>query len=211
MSYGIKKYRKRRIFIIYMLVSVLCAGYIAYMPEAVREKIQVRQHYEKVCGDYAGKLVTDMKRFPVRQDKAGQETLVFEDGYGDGRSYGGERKHEGIDIMTSNNEPGYFQIQSVSDGVVENIGWLELGGYRVGIRSKNGLYFYYAHLDSYVEGLRKGSRVKAGDILGYMGNTGYGREGTRGMFDVHLHFGIYISANGGEHSINPYEILCYIE
>ncbi len=71
-------------------------------------------------------------------------------------------------------------MQSVSDGTVEQMGWLELGGYRVGIRSPGGLYFYYAHLDSYAAGLQKGDTVKAGTLLGYMGDTGYGQEGTRG-------------------------------
>ena len=47
------------------------------------------------------------------------------------------------------------------------MGWLELGGYRIGIRSTHGAYLYYAHLDSYRKGLAIGDMVKAGDILGY--------------------------------------------
>ena len=43
-----------------------------------------------------------------------------------------------------------------------------------------------------------------------MGNTGYGPEGTKGKFDVHLHFGIYIDKKCKE-SINPYYSLKYIE
>ena len=95
--------------------------------------------------------------------------------------------------MASNNQRGYFQIQSVSDGVIENIGWLELGGYRMGIRSASGLYYYYAHMERYANGLKKGDCVEAGQVIGYMGDTGYGEEGTRGQFDVHLHFGIYLN------------------
>ena len=51
----------------------------------------------------------------------------------------------------------------------------------------------------------------AGDILGYLGNTGYGKEGTKGKFDVHLHFGIYVDIEGKEVSVNPYYILKWLE
>ena len=47
--------------------------------------------------------------------------------------------HEGCDIMAGNNERGYFPIVSMTDGVVERIGWLEKGGYRIGIRSLDNL------------------------------------------------------------------------
>ena len=58
----------------------------------------------------------------------------------------------------------------------------------------------------------KGRRVAAGDILGYMGNTGYGSEGTRGKFPVHLHLGIYIEVPfQKELSVNPYWLLKIFE
>jgi murein DD-endopeptidase MepM/ murein hydrolase activator NlpD len=113
--------------------------------------------------------------------------------------------------MAGNNKAGYFPVQSVSDGKVENIGWLTLGGYRIGIRSKHGAYFYYAHLDSYAKDLKKGDDVKAGEVIGYMGNTGYGEEGTKGQFEVHLHFGVYIDFDGEQFSVNPFPILKYLE
>ncbi len=113
--------------------------------------------------------------------------------------------------MTSNNKPGYFPAVSICDGTIEKMGWLELGGYRIGIRSTHGAYLYYAHLDSYRKGLAVGDTVKAGDILGYLGNTGYGKEGTKGKFDVHLHFGIYVDIEGKEVSVNPYYILKWLE
>ena len=58
---------------------------------------------------------------------------------------------------------------------------------------------------------REGDRVRAGELLGYMGDSGYGPEGTTGQFDVHLHFGIYLYQNGEEYSFNPYHLLCYLE
>ena len=75
----------------------------------------------------------------------------------------------------------------------------------------NGGYFYYAHLSCY-SNIKKGAVVKAGTLLGYMGNTGYGSIGTEGKFDVHLHFGIYIKTDNYEElSVNPYYILKYLE
>lgn len=156
-------------------------------------------------------LLGDIQFFPVPIDATRGENVKYENSWGNKRNFGGERNHEGCDIMTTNNEVGYFPVQSVSDGVVEKIGWLELGGYRIGIRAPGGAFFYYAHLDSYADGLEIGSEVKAGETLGKMGNTGYGVEGTTGKFDTHLHFGIYMDVLGKEVSVNPYQILKYIE
>lgn len=152
------------------------------------------------------KILADFTYFPVAVRTGEKETLSFDNSWGGARDYGGSRRHEGCDIMTSNNESGYFDIVSVSDGVIEKMGWLELGGYRVGVRSASGVYYYYAHLDSYREGLREGMKVQAGDVLGKMGDTGYGQEGTRGKFDVHLHFGIYMD-EAAAYSVNPFYIL----
>ena len=115
--------------------------------------------------------------------------------------------------MASNNERGYFPIISITNGVVENMGWLEQGGYRIGIRTEKGAYFYYAHLYSYIDGLKEGDKVVPGQIIGFMGDTGYSKvEGTTGNFAVHLHLGIYIETmNSGELSINPYSILRYLD
>ena len=124
------------------------------------------------------------------------------------RSYGGERRHEGTDIFASRNISNYYPIISITDGIIEQKGWLPLGGYRIGIRSESGAFFYYAHLASYEPDLTVGDTVSAGDILGFMGNTGYGEEGTVGKFPVHLHLGIYIpTLYTDEMSVNPYHIL----
>ena len=71
--------------------------------------------------------------------------------------------------------------------------------------------FLLCHLDSYAN-LDTGDEVKAGDLLGFMGDTGYGTdEGTMGKFPVHLHLGIYINSGGQEISVNPYPALKYTE
>ena len=68
-----------------------------------------------------------------------------------------------------------------------------------------------AHLDSYAD-IEEGDQVKAGELLGYMGDTGYSKvEGTTGNFPVHLHLGIYLTLNGEEISVNPYAVLKMVE
>lgn len=158
-------------------------------------------------------IFMDIKSFPVAKLSEDEEnSFSYENGWQDIRNYGGKRKHEGTDIMPKTNERGLYKILSVSDGVVENIGWLPQGGYRIGIRSNHGAYFYYAHLSNYDKEFQVGDIVKAGDALGYMGDSGYGKEGTIGKFPVHLHFGIYLhSKNGEEISINPYYVLKIIQ
>lgn len=153
----------------------------------------------------------DVKYFPIPEFASDKSmTVSYINSWMSERTYGGERGHEGTDIMSSKNERGLYPIISMTDGVVEKMGWLDKGGYRIGILAPGGAYFYYAHLESYAN-LNIGDEVKAGDILGFMGDSGYGPEGTIGKFAVHLHLGIYIYPDEKEMSINPYWILRYIE
>lgn len=153
----------------------------------------------------------DVKYFPVPEFTSDKSMAVsYTNSWMSERTYGGERGHEGTDIMASKNERGLYPIISMTDGVVSKKGWLDKGGYRIGILAPSGAYFYYAHLESYAN-LNIGDEVKAGDILGFMGDSGYGPEGTIGKFAVHLHLGIYIYPEGKEMSINPYWVLRYIE
>lgn len=164
----------------------------------------LREAYRAVFGD--------LEYFPVPRPSGGEDAAVFEDTFGASRTYGGRRTHEGTDLFGSKNISGYYPVVSVTDGVVEKVGWLPLGGWRIGIRSPSGGYFYYAHLDSYSRDFQEGDSVWAGELLGLMGDTGYGSEGTRGKFPVHLHFGIYIrTSNRREISVNPYAVLRYLE
>ncbi|MCI6044003.1 M23 family metallopeptidase [bacterium] len=159
-------------------------------------------------------IFSDLEYYPVPKNcnQGKKEQSSFENDYGEARDYGGKRSHEGIDIFGTENLEGYYPIVSVTDGVVEKIGWLTLGGYRIGIRSPHGGYFYYAHLSGYCKEFQEGDQVKAGELLGFMGNTGYGPEGTKGKFPVHLHFGIYINtSHQKEMSINPYPVLLMLK
>lgn len=154
----------------------------------------------------------DLKYFPIPEPANNIKADVsYVDSWMYERNYGGKRGHEGCDIMASENIRGYYPVVSMTDGVVLHKGWLEQGGYRIGITAPGGAYFYYAHLDSY-SGLEVGDSVKAGDLLGFMGDTGYSKiEGTTGNFPVHLHVGIYLTDTGREISVNPYPALRYLE
>ena len=168
-------------------------------------------HTKKWLKEYET-ILKDTKIFPVKPDRKNGAGWSYENSWKEERTYGGKRFHEGTDVIADNNQRGYFTVVSVSDGVVEKKGWLEKGGWRVGVRSPNGVYYYYAHLCNYVKGIEEGSEIHAGDVLGTMGDTGYSPiEGTVGNFCVHLHFGIYIDIDGEEKSVNPYWILKNIE
>ena len=159
------------------------------------------------------KIWSDVRYFPVMFWKEKPDlTVTFEDSWMSERTYGGKRGHEGTDLMASQNERGIFPIVSMTDGTVTSKGWLPKGGWRLGITSTHGGYFYYAHLDSYEKKFQEGEAVTAGQILGFMGDSGYGTEGTKGKFAVHLHLGIYIrTKHHKELSVNPYPVLKYTE
>jgi murein DD-endopeptidase MepM/ murein hydrolase activator NlpD len=143
----------------------------------------------------------------------------YVDTFGADRTYGGNRKHLGIDIMADEGVP----ITSIESGIVEQIGWNYLGGWRIGIRSDDSTrYWYYAHLRKlhpYVKTIDIGSKIESGQVIGYVGSTGYDTSILRnsmpenenavdGKFDTHLHIGFNIN---GEGYINPYPILQYLE
>ena len=115
------------------------------------------------------------------------------DDFGVGRSFGFKRKHLGHDMMGSLGTP----VVAVEGGIVEVMGWNRYGGWRIGIRSFDSKrYYYYAHLQKdhpFPEGLREGDLVQAGDIIGFMGRTGYSdKENTNNIETVHLHFGLQL-------------------
>lgn len=159
-------------------------------------------------------LLADIKYFPVPRSNKREEWVNYVNSWNYERTYKGNRTHEGTDVMGDINKDGIYPVVSVSDGYISNIGWLELGGWRIGITSPSGIYYYYAHLDSYAKEYKEGDVIRAGDIIGYMGSTGYSKvEGTKNKFPVHLHFGIYITpdpdiaADYEEIALNPYNIL----
>lgn len=127
--------------------------------------------------------------FPVTSPSGRNQVISF---WGAGRD-GGGRKHEGVDIAGSFRTP----VVAIGNGVVGSVSENNLGGKVVFVRSSSGgESWYYAHLDSQVA--VRGQQVKAGDVVGLMGNTGNAKN-----TETHLHFGIYTS--GG--AVDPFPFI----
>ena len=140
------------------------------------------------------------------------------DDFGARRTFGYERKHWGHVMMGALGTP----IVAVEGGVVEALGWNRYGGWRVGVRSFDSKrYYYYAHLQKdtpYASGLAVGDIVQAGDLLGFMGCTGYSdQENVNNIEIVHLHFGIQLIFDESQKEclseiwVDPYQIVKLLE
>ncbi len=133
------------------------------------------------------------------------------DDFGVSRSYGFRRKHLGHDMMGQVGTP----IIAVESGYVEALGWNQYGGWRIGIRSfDQKRYYYYAHLRKnfpFNKSLQIGSIVQAGDVIGYMGRTGYSHsENANNITTSHLHFGLQLIFDESQkESNNEIWIDCY--
>jgi hypothetical protein len=103
--------------------------------------------------------------------------------------------HHGIDVFAYRGAP----LVAVTSGTIQRVGWAPgstTSGIRVRLRDDCGWEYYYGHLDAAV--VNEGDRVEAGQLLGYMGNTGTG--------GVHMHFNV--SPDGGySNDINPFDLL----
>jgi murein DD-endopeptidase MepM/ murein hydrolase activator NlpD len=111
--------------------------------------------------------------------------------------------HEGNDIVAEEGTP----VVSASAGTIEAVGWTFYSGTRVGVRGADGNYYFYAHLSRVARAIRVGVAVEAGDVLGLVGNTGYGPPGHQDEFPPHLHFGI--EAPGGWEDPYPLVLRLY--
>ncbi|MCI0182097.1 MAG: M23 family metallopeptidase [Acidibacillus sp.] len=159
------------------------------------ERIVALSHVFK----YFGTTQLSERTFPLHK----RYSYSYRDTWGEGRNFGGRRSHEGTDIFASYGTP----VLSTCYGYIELIGWNRLGGWRIGLRSADNTYFYYAHLSSYARGIHQGMIVRPGQVLGYVGSSGYGKPGTSGKFPPHLHFGIYKDTGTTEWAFDPYPLL----
>ena len=128
---------------------------------------------------------TRLERFPV------QGHCGFGDTWMAGRGAG--RVHEGVDIIAATGKLVY----AVADGTITTR-WWDAPGRRAGngvkLTADDGTYFVYLHLSGFAPGLQTGSDVRAGDVIGFVGNTGSSAT-------PHLHFEIH---PWGGAAINPY-------
>lgn len=220
MGQAMKKdqWERKLAFWIVLLLCISCAVQVeqCWIYDRLQERMPSSEGETSVYDEYQQameQLWEELVCFPVPASSSAQNyEISFENTWQAERTYGGKRKHEGCDLMPAEEKRGYYPVISMTDGVVERIGWLEKGGWRIGIRSENNNYYYYAHLESYVGDWKEGDNICAGDMLGYMGDSGYGPEGTTGQFPVHLHVGIYVPlGTEGELAVNPYWMLRYLE
>jgi murein DD-endopeptidase MepM/ murein hydrolase activator NlpD len=109
--------------------------------------------------------------------------------------------HHGTDIFAPLGAP----LLAVARGTIFSVGWNDVGGYRLWLRDRQGNQFYYAHLSAFTPLAVNGAHVRAGDVIGFVGNSG-DAEGT----PYHLHFEIhpvgYLSL-GYDGAVNPYRYL----
>jgi murein DD-endopeptidase MepM/ murein hydrolase activator NlpD len=123
----------------------------------------------------------------------------FVDTFGAGRADTGW--HHGEDIFAQLGTP----VLAVAEGTVFSVGWNDLGGNRLWLRDTKGNEFYYAHLSAFSPLAVNGARVRAGDVLGFVGKSGDAEQ-----TPPHLHFEIHpvgLLPLGYDGVINPYPYL----
>lgn len=94
----------------------------------------------------------------------------------------GGRHHEGIDLFAQSGTP----VIAISDGTLFKVGWNTVGGWRFWLRDRWGNEFYHAHLSAFAPAAKEGATVKAGTVIGFVGNTGDART-----TPSHVHFEIH--------------------
>ena len=120
--------------------------------------------------------------------------VAYTDTYGVRRPTGW---HHGDEIFAPLGAP----VLAVTDGTLFLVGWSPIGGNRLWLRDDNGNYYYYAHLAAFSTVAVPGVRVRAGQIIGFVGDTG-DAVGT----PPHLHFEIHppsLMAYGYDGAVNP--------
>jgi collagen type III alpha len=173
---------------------------------------------EPVCGNLGDFPESSRVVFPL----PGGYFDSYEDTWGAARPQGG---HEGTDLMSPTGTPEV----AITDGTIVPVkganenGWNRLGGYTVMLEAaydagpiEAGDLFYYAHMEE-ESALKVGTKVRAGQQIGIVGDTGEGREATRGKFPPHLHFGWYDAGSADSRTnlesgaMNPYPLLLWLE
>ncbi|OAH58451.1 MULTISPECIES: M23 family metallopeptidase [Bacillaceae] len=152
---------------------------------------KIYQHFQKIH--------LDEHAFPVPVE----HNFSYRGTWGASRGWGGRRIHEGTDLFADYGVP----VRATSYGIVEIKGWNKYGGWRIGIRDIHNTYHYFAHLAYFSKEIKKGDIVKPGDVIGYVGSSGYGKKGTSGQFPPHLHYGMYKDNGRNEWAFDPYPSL----
>jgi murein DD-endopeptidase MepM/ murein hydrolase activator NlpD len=125
----------------------------------------------------------------------------YSDTFGAPRMFGTSyaHLHQGTDIFASSGTP----LVAVERGVVFSMGSDVLGGTKLWLQGASGTKYYYAHLSAFAEGMASGTVVSAGDVVGFVGNTG-----NAATTPAHCHFEVH--PNGGP-AVNPYPLLKIVD
>ena len=179
-----------------VLVSKLKTQSIADLSKDMKYYNYYYKAYSAVLGGLVGSYkVNGEEKYGLMGFSPIAKTFPYEDydDFGASRTYGYKRQHLGHDMIAATGTP----VIAVESGVVEALGWNQYGGWRIGIRSfDKQRYYYYAHLRQnrpYAQGLAVGQTVTAGDVIGYVGHTGYStKENVNNIKVSHLHFGLQL-------------------
>ena len=152
--------------------------------------------YSAVLGEFVGTYMSmGEEKYGLKVYSPIAKTFPFNHykDFGAGRSFGYKRKHLGNDLLGAVGTP----IIAIEGGTIEELGWNMYGGWRIGIRSLDKKrYYYYAHLRKnypFHQSLEIGKTVEAGDVIGYLGRSGYSTvENTNNIQTPHLHLGIQL-------------------
>jgi murein DD-endopeptidase MepM/ murein hydrolase activator NlpD len=118
---------------------------------------------------------------------------TFWDSYGAFRPDVSGNWHHGDDIFAAVGTP----VVAVANGTLNRVGWEPIGGWRLWVRDLRGNEFYYAHLSGYTPQPLRSTRVTAGEVLGFVGNTGDAFTTPFHLhFEVHPHQLLYLKYNG---------------
>jgi peptidoglycan LD-endopeptidase LytH len=180
-----------------ILLGAISASWIFTIKTFTENKAEIIIQISEILEDIAlpfriaklGSLPRDEKLpMPV------QSVLVkdVDDSWGGIRE--GGRLHEGVDIFAKRGT----LVFSATRGYVLRVGVGERGGNYIFIIGPGEIRYYYAHLDSVVEGLDRGDEVTIDTVIGFVGNTGNAAETS-----PHLHLGVY-GKSGPE---NPHPLI----
>jgi murein DD-endopeptidase MepM/ murein hydrolase activator NlpD len=150
---------------------------------------------------------TEATQFVIKAFPHETAIVRFSDTWGAPRS--GGRRHKGTDIMS----PKGTWVVAVDDGIVERLEWNRLSGWNIMIRHADGWTSHYLHLNNdttgtddgqggpeaaFAEGLEVGSFVKAGEVIGFVGDSGNAEHS-----GSHTHFELHVDGR----KVNPYPFL----
>lgn len=183
------------------LVSLLVLAAVALLGSAAPAAAQKQR--TRLLGEVLGpprfEYLSRIGKLAIPVDGVSAERL--RDSFEEGRS--GGRIHQAIDIHAPRGTP----VVAVADGTILKLHQGKLGGNSIYHLDADGTTrYYYAHLERYAEGLREGQRVRQGEVIGYVGDTGNAAPG-----DFHLHFSVALLRDARRWwegvNLNPYPLL----